>query len=137
MNHLYAIWGGVIILLVVIILWFILSRSSSTPTSTPSSTPSPKTTRELLNLKCPLSGSETRNGVVYINPTNIATRDDYLFSGCVDAGTCDSTMPDPISKRIINAPERCGAWWLDSDASQPIYRFNPTQKKWVKNGDKF
>jgi hypothetical protein len=95
-----------------------------------------KTVRERLTEKCPLSGSETRNGIVYINPTNSATRENYLFSGCTDAGTCDNipndyskatkNQIDPISKNLLNnISNNCGSWTIGD------YSMNGT--KWIKN----
>lgn len=90
-----------------------------------------KTVRESLNDVCPLNGSETRNGVVYINPTNLATRDDYLFSGCTDANTCDNTSTsnvDPVSKNLLdNVKGICGSWGVGD------YNWDNGVKKWIKN----
>jgi hypothetical protein len=63
-----------------------------------------------------------------INPGNLAKYDDYLFSGCKDAGTCDSFTVDPISQALINKKEPCGAWNLRSVG----YKWNPDTKKWVQ-----
>ena len=89
-----------------------------------------QTVKELLNEKCPIIGSETRNGIVYINPTNSATRDNYLFSGCNTSNTCNTSNIDPISKNILdNIPSNgfCGAWDLGD------YRWDNNNNKWIKN----
>jgi len=86
------------------------------------------TVKQLLENRCPLSISETRNGVVFINPTNGATRDDYLFSACKELETCDTRIIDPISKSILDSKSHCGYWGMGD------YSFDNTQKKWIKNG---
>jgi hypothetical protein len=92
-------------------------------------TPSQKTVRQLLEEKCPVNISETRNGIVYINPTNSATRDNYLFSGCNASNTCNTSNIDPISKNILdNIPSKgfCGAWDLGD------YEWDYNNNKWNK-----
>ena len=68
-----------------------------------------KSVRQRLDETCPTSLSEMRAGKVYINPTNLALRDDYLFSGCKTANTCESVTPDPISQNLLDM-KNCGAW---------------------------
>jgi hypothetical protein len=85
------------------------------------------TVRQLLNDKCPLSGSVTWQGTVYINEGNSATRDNYLFSGC--GSNCDTTIIDPISKNILdNIPNNghCGAWGLGG------YGWDNNNNRWNK-----
>jgi hypothetical protein len=85
------------------------------------------TVRQLLNDKCPLSGSVTWQGTVYINEGNSATRDNYLFSGC--GSNCDTTIIDPISKNILdNIPNNghCGAWDLGG------YGWDNNNNRWNK-----
>ena len=95
-----------------------------------------KTIKQLLADKCPVSVGETRDGIVYINPTNVATRENYLFSGCTDAGTCNNipndsskatkNQIDPISKNLLNnISNNCGSWAIGD------YHMNGT--KWIKN----
>lgn len=117
--------AAVLFVIVLFVIYQMFFKSFSTSPSL--------TTRQLLDQKCPLSSSEIRNGVVYINPTNLATRDEYLFSACTTAGTCDSTTPDPISKRLIEGREHCGGWSLSTDPSKPDYAWDNTAKKWIRN----
>jgi hypothetical protein len=116
---------------VLTVVYFLQNRSSTTTT-----TPQSKTVRQLLEEKCPLSVSGTRDGVVYINPLNSATREEYLLGGCKAAGTCDTTNIDPISKNILdNLPYdsynkrgcACGCWVLGE------YYWDSTKKIWVKS----
>jgi len=91
-----------------------------------------KTVKDLLEKKCPLSISQTRDGNVYINQTNSALRDKYLFSGCTDSNTCNTTNLDPISKNILDSiPSKghCGAWDLGD------YGWNQDTGKWVNKID--
>ena len=87
--------------------------------------------RQLLDSKCPMSISETRNGVVYIVEQNEATRNNYLFSGCTDANTCDTVNPDPVSKNLIDnigaPPQHCGSWAIGN------YTLDNGSGKWIKN----
>jgi len=88
-----------------------------------------KTVRQLLEEKCPLSISETRNGTIFINPTNSAVRDDYLFSGCNSSNSCNTERVDPISKNILdNIPKNChcGCWDLGD------YLWDNTNRRWNK-----
>ena len=90
------------------------------------------TVKDLLEKKCPLSISQTRDGNVYINQTNSALRDKYLFSGCTDSNTCNTTNLDPISKNILDSiPSKghCGAWDLGD------YGWNQDTGKWVNKID--
>ena len=90
------------------------------------------TVKDLLEKKCPLSISQTRDGNVYINQTNSALRDKYLFSGCTDSNTCNTTNMDPISKNILDSiPSKghCGAWDLGD------YGWNQDKGKWVNKID--
>ena len=83
----------------------------------------------MLEEKCPLSISETRNGTVYINKTNDAIRDNYLFGGCNVSNTCNTSQIDPISKNILdNIPSKghCGAWDLGD------YNWEASNNKWIK-----
>jgi hypothetical protein len=100
------------------------------------------TVKELLNEKCPLSISETRNGNVYINDKNGALRDEYLFSGCTDSNTCDTYNLDPISKNILDSiPDKgghCGDWGLgdyewDKDKDKWYTKENPREYDYIKN----
>jgi hypothetical protein len=89
------------------------------------------TTKQLLEEKCPLSISETRNGTVYINKSNNVTRDDYLFSGCNESKLCDSIIMDSVSKNILdNIPFKgsCG------DLNLGEYKWSTNLGKWI---DKF
>ena len=88
-----------------------------------------QTLTQLLEEKCPLSISETRNGIVYINPTNSATRDNYLFSGCNASNTCNTNQIDSISKNILDSiPSKgnCGSWDLGD------YNWEASNNKWIK-----
>lgn len=90
------------------------------------------TVKDLLEKKCPLSISQTRDGNVYINQGNSALRDKYLFSGCTDSNTCNTTNMDPISKNILDSiPSKghCGAWELGN------YGWNQDTGKWVNKID--
>jgi hypothetical protein len=81
------------------------SSSSSPPPPSSQKTPPrapPKTVKQLLDEKCPLSISETRDGNIYINTGNGATRENYLFSGCNSLNSCNTINPDPISKNILD-----------------------------------
>jgi hypothetical protein len=92
----------------------------------------PAKVKDLLEKKCPLSISQTRDGNVYINQTNSALRDKYLFSGCTDSNTCNTTNMDPISKNILDSiPSKghCGAWDLGD------YGWNQDKGKWVNKID--
>lgn len=83
------------------------------------------TVKERLELVCP----KIPDAGDKINPGNSATYDNYLFSGCRDAGTCDSYgQPDPISNALLNKTEHCGAWNLNSTG----YNWNWNTKKWNK-----
>jgi hypothetical protein len=118
--------GGIVIvigLIVLLLIVFLTPKKISSPTS------KPLTTREKLNNLCPLSISENRNGIIYINPTNGATRDNYLFSGCKESNTCDTTNLDPISKNLLEEVPKChcGCWVLGK------YSWDPPNNKWVKN----
>jgi hypothetical protein len=110
-------------LIVVIVVYLI---SSKKPNSNP--TEKPLTTREKLDRLCPISISEKRGDLVYINATNVATRDNYLFGACKDANTCDTTTLDPISENLLKEVPKChcGCWILGS------YSWNPSTNKWVK-----
>jgi hypothetical protein len=129
-----------IIVIAVFVVFFLVSNNRNQPTTTlmPMRLPTTqsKTVRQLLEEKCPLSESGIRNGVVYINPLNGATREEYLLSGCKAAGTCDTTNIDPISKTILdNLPYdsyhkrgcACGCWALGE------YEWDNTIKKWIKS----
>lgn len=86
------------------------------------------TTKQLLEEKCPLSISETRNGTVYINKSNQVNRDDYLFSGCNESKLCDTIIIDAVSKNILdNIPTKgsCGDLVLGD------YNWDTTLKKWT------
>jgi hypothetical protein len=94
--------------------------------------------KNLLEKKCPLSISQTRDGNVYINQTNSALRDKYLFSGCTDSNTCNTTNLDPISKNILDSiPNKghCGAWNLgDYEWSQDNGKWrNKINLNYIKN----
>jgi hypothetical protein len=80
------------------------------------------TVRQMLEKECPIDA----NAGTKINVGNNAEREDYLFSGCKSANTCEGTMPDPVSSAIINKTEHCGAWHLDSTG----YKWGG---KWIKN----
>jgi len=88
------------------------------------------TVRQSLEKVCPKETSEKRSdGEWYVEPDgyNPAKRDDYLFSGCKDSGTCDGTTFDLISQNIIdNIPAKhgCGSW-IAGD-----YEWSPNTKKW-------
>ena len=92
------------------------------------------TVRQSLEKVCPLETSEKRaDGEWYVEPGgyNPAKRDDYLFSGCKDAGTCNGTNFDLISQNIIDSiPDKhgCGSWILGD------YEWSPhTKKFFVRN----
>jgi hypothetical protein len=96
-----------IIVIAVLAVFFLVSNNRNQPTTTlmPMRLPTTqsKTVRQLLEEKCPLSGSVRRDdGVLLINPGSVASREDYLFSGCKAAGTCDTTNIDPISKTLLD-----------------------------------
>ena len=101
----------------------------TTTTPAPATPPSVQTLRQKLIKTCPASGGEKRRDILYINPTNGATYDDYLFSACKAAGTCDKPVDqaDAVSAKIIdvigNKRCHCGCWGLDKD-----YMWNG---KWV------
>ena len=99
--------------------------SSEEATTQPSSQqPSQKTVKQMLQETCPVDPAA--NGKIYVN--NLANYDDYLFSACKDAGTCDGYEPDQISKRIINMnkpKESCGSWLLTTDPNQINIEFKP------------
>jgi hypothetical protein len=113
----------------VIVAYVVFTKMSATttdPTTAPTMGP---TVRERLDKLCPMTVSETRNGIVFINPTNGATRDDYLFSGCTAAGTCDQSDVDPVSNNMLkNIPNNChcGCWDLGD------YSWDPANRRWVK-----
>jgi hypothetical protein len=100
-----------------------VAPTTKAPTTTPTTTPAApitapttaapiaqKTVRQKLQEICPLDPEAGDK----INKGNSATYNDYMFSGCEAAKTCDSTEPDPISKAILNKTEPCGAWILNS-----------------------
>jgi len=68
------------------------------------------TVKQKLHKLCPVD----LDAAGMISKGNIATYQDYLLGACTTAGTCDSTTPDPISKKLLNKTENCGAWHLDS-----------------------
>jgi hypothetical protein len=72
--------------------------------------PSGGTVREQLVKACP----KPQNAGNMIVPGTEATYDNYLFSACEAAGTCDGNNPDEISAGIIAKTESCGAWDLKS-----------------------
>ena len=93
------------------------------------------TIRERLNKLCPLSISQTRTpggtgttGYVFISDGNGALRDDYLFSGCTDYGTCDTYTEDPVSANLLKYVSvnslYCGHWQVGD------YEFDPNKRKW-------
>jgi len=82
------------------------------------------TVRQQLQKACPLN--KRANGMINIG--NSATYEDYLFSGCKKAGTCDGYEPDVISEGIINKTEPCGAWELKSTGLS----YNPAKGGWRK-----
>lgn len=69
-----------------------------------------KTVRTKLSELCPKDPQAGDK----INRGNAATYDDYLFSACKKANTCDSYEPDPITEKLLRKTEHCGAWHLDS-----------------------
>jgi len=85
------------------------------------------TVRQQLRKACPVN--KRANGMINIG--NLATYEDYLFSGCKKAGTCDGYEPDVISEGIINKTEHCGAWDLKSTG----LRYNPVKGGWRKEKD--
>ena len=99
------------------------------PTTQPPTTQPPqKTVKQLLEEKCPSSISETINGIVYIKPTRMENRENYLFSGCNEFSTCNTTIVDPTSKIILdNIPNngQCGNFILGD------YEWNNNTNKWV------
>jgi DNA primase len=104
------------------------SKADTDINSKTTSTSFARTTRQLLDEKCPMSISETRNGTVYINKSNQVTRDDYLFSGCNESKLCDTIILDQVSKNILDSiPSKgaCGAL----DLGDNIWDAN--LKKWT------
>jgi hypothetical protein len=85
-----------------------------------------KTVKQQLETTCP--PNPRANGMINIG--NQATYEDYLFSGCKKAGTCDSHEPDIISAGILNKKEHCGAWDLKSTGLQ-----YSLAKGWTKEAD--
>ena len=122
-----------IIAIAVLAVFFLVFNNRNQPTTTlmPMRLPTTqsKTVRQLLEEKCPLSGSVRRDdGVLLINPGSVASREDYLFSGCKEAGTCDTTTYDPISQNIINnIPSKTGCGSLELGN----YSWDNTNKKWI------
>lgn len=99
------------------------TRSKSAPSDAPPPpTPPlpPKTVRQRLEEVCP---KDPKAGGM-INVGNVATYDDYLFSGCTAANSCETLTPDPVSDAILNKKEGCGAWNLNSTG----YYFTPGVK---------
>jgi hypothetical protein len=92
-----------------------------------------KTVKERLQAVCPVDPAAEGK----INKTNGATYEEYLFSGCTDAQTCDKFDPDPISNAIINKKgppsgiEHCGAWVISGGTGYD-YIFNGNTRKWDK-----
>lgn len=86
-----------------------------------------ETTRGSLMKKCPIDPNA--NGM--INVGNSAMYEDYLFSACQDADTCENpvSMADPISSTLINSSTHCGAWLIDAPGYNS-YTWNQTEKKW-------
>jgi hypothetical protein len=104
------------------------SKADTDINSKTTSTSFVRTTRQLLDEKCPMSISETRNGTVYINKSNQITRDDYLFSGCNESKLCDTIILDQVSKNILDSiPSKgaCGALDLGDNI------WNANLKKWT------
>jgi len=104
------------------------SKGNTDINSKTTSTSFMRTTRQLLDEKCPMNISETRNGTVYINKSNQVTRDDYLFSGCNESRLCDTIILDQVSKNILDSiPSKgaCGAL----DLGDNIWDSN--LKKWT------
>jgi hypothetical protein len=99
---------------------------SSTPeiSSKPPATSPSLTVREKLIKACPKNQAAGNQ----ISQGNGATYDNYLFSGCTDANTCDGYIEDPISQALINKKEHCGAWELGSVG----YEWDPSINKWKK-----
>ena len=85
-----------------------------------------KTVKQQLETTCPRNSRA--NGMINIG--NLATYDDYLFSACKKAGTCNDYDPDIISQGIINKKEHCGAWDLKSTGLS----YSPV-KGWSKEAD--
>lgn len=81
-----------------------------------------KTVRERLLAKCPVRADA--KGM--INPGNSATHSDYLFSACTAAGSCDKVEADPISLKLLQASEHCGAWSLRSQGIE----WSNARKRW-------
>ena len=94
-----------------------------------------KTVRERLQETCPVDPKA--DGKISVG--NLAPYDDYLFSACTAANTCDGYNADPVSDRIINMKkpnEFCGAWNLHQIDDKPRYTYtpgNPAGNKWVES----
>jgi hypothetical protein len=62
-----------------------------------------------------------------INVGNSATYDSYLFSACLNNGTCDGLNPDPISQALLTTTSHCGSWGL----SGSNYTWDYNNNRWV------
>jgi hypothetical protein len=85
-----------------------------------------KTVKQQLEKACPKI--PRANGMINIG--NQATYEDYLFSGCKKAGTCNGYNPDMISEGLLNKKEHCGAW----DVKSTGLTYSPA-KGWTKEKD--
>ena len=85
------------------------ATTTTTTTDSNSSSTTP-TTRQQLEAVCPKDNAAGDK----INFGNSAKREDYLFSACKVAGSCDSPILDPISETLLGSlktkANHCGAW---------------------------
>jgi hypothetical protein len=133
-----AIIFGLVIFLVLLIFIYILikNKKSKNNTSAEDSIDSDnkseslneniQTVRDVLKEKCPKQSDAGDK----INKDNAATYEDYLFSACKAANTCDKKISeaDDISKALIYNVKNCGNW----DIPNTLYSWN-YNNKWVKN----
>jgi len=97
------------------------AQQATVASTSPAATAPAQTVRQKLIETCPASGGEKREDLLYINPTNGALYDDYLFSACKEADTCNRPVgqADPVSAKIIDVIGKgrchCGCWLLDSE----------------------